>query len=464
MFKHSVSARASYHGTSSNSQILTSDLQFRKDFGIFFTPAWVVDFMISLISSEKFRGQHLSILEPACGDAQFLRGLKRNKVALYKKAYKIGVEVNKSVFPRFLQDNIEIVFADFLLWEPGQKFDIILGNPPYGIPSLSKHYAIKVDDTTKAKYKQLFSTWYGKYNIYGAFIEKSIKLLKEQGELIFITPASFLFLDEFKKLREFLARHGETVIIYLGDKVFKPEADIAAAVLKFVNCKKHAGHLSLGEYVHQKIILHRHKTNWQGEIITFRSAFTDALKTHCNFLLGDLFDIRISPRTPEIKKNPHIIRSKKQIDKNYLPILNSRNLQVGKIIYEPLASCWIHKSKVSTLRAYFNKPHIVVGLGFRGEHQLAAAFDARAYPWMGDVYHLIAKECFTDMELSPQDIVQYLNSATVRRYIMDTFREVTYHLSITQLKQIPLPKTFKAMQQLLHLSHSHTYHSQLTVS
>ncbi|MFN3393152.1 MAG: Eco57I restriction-modification methylase domain-containing protein [Candidatus Thermochlorobacter sp.] len=454
----------SHHGVSFNSQIAASDLSFRKDFGIFFTPAWVVDFMISLICDEKFRRQPLSILEPACGTMQFLQGLKRNKAPLYNKAQKTGVEINKSVYAPLREDEIKIVFADFLLWEPGQKFDIILGNPPYGIPSLSKHYAIKVDDTTKATYKQLFSTWYGKYNIYGAFIEKSIELLKEQGELIFITPASFLFLDEFKKLREFLARYGKTRIIYLGEKVFKPEADIATVILQFVKCKKHSGQLLLSEYTNQRIIPHRHETNWQGEVITFRSDFTDALKEHCNFLLGDLFDIRIAPRTPEIKKNLHVVRNEKKIDKNYLPILSSRNLQVGTIFYEPLASYWIHKSKVSTLRAYFNKPHIVVGLGFRGARQLAAAFDLRAYPWMGDVYHLIAKECFTDIELSPQDIVQYLNSATVRRYIMDTFREVTYHLSITQLKQIPLPKTFKALQQLLHLSHSHTYHSQLTVS
>ena len=59
----------------------------------------------------------------------------------------------------------------FILWNTADKYDIIIGNPPYGIPSLSDHYTIKVDNKTKERYKEIFETWYGKYNVYGAFIE-----------------------------------------------------------------------------------------------------------------------------------------------------------------------------------------------------------------------------------------------------------------------------------------------------
>jgi len=49
--------------------------------------------------------------------------------------------------------------------------------------------------------------------MYGAFIEKSVNLLKDGGQLIFIVPSTFMILDEYRKLRTFLASAGETTII-----------------------------------------------------------------------------------------------------------------------------------------------------------------------------------------------------------------------------------------------------------
>jgi len=60
---------------------------------------------------------------------------------------------------------------------------------------------------------------------------------------------------------------------------------------------------------------------------------------------------------------------------------------------------------------------------------------------MGDIYHLLRKNdlfnnCF---DLDDEEILEYLNSNYLRKYIADTYREITYHLSITQLKNIPFP-------------------------
>ena len=60
---------------------------------------------------------------------------------------------------------------------------------------------------------------------------------------------------------------------------------------------------------------------------------------------------------------------------------------------------------------------------------------------MGDVYHLFRKnDLFSNkFDMSDQEVVEYLNSDYVKKYIKDTYREITYHLSITQLKTLPLP-------------------------
>jgi len=418
----------------------------RKDYGLFFTPEWVVDFMVKLINVDELINKNdIAILEPACGLAQFLIGIKKNYPFIFKKAKLIGVEINQEVI-NYLKtlniDGFELIEGDYLLWESKDYFDLIIGNPPYGIPSLSEHYTIKVPPLVKEKYKKMYETWYGKYNVYGAFIEKSIKLLKPEGQLIFIVPATFMILDEFKKLRSFLSQNGKTKIIYLGSEVFKPEADVSVVVLNFIKSSSLINMMELSEYKGDKIKTIKVRSNWKGEIVTFETNFSKALESNSSYKLGDIYDIRISPRTSEIKNNPYIVKDKVPNSDQYLPLLNGKNLKCKKIVYDNLTGYWIKKSEIKKLRKYFGSPHIVVGLGFRENGRIAAAYDEKCYPWMGDVYHLLRKSSLLNLNfnMTEKEVVEYLNSNCVKRYIKDTYREITYHLSITQLKNLPLPQ------------------------
>ncbi len=415
----------------------------RKDFGIFFTPEWVVDFMTGLIEREGMDFKNLKILEPACGGCQFLRGIKRRRKDIFTKAIKkVGIEVNREVINHVhASDGITIVHHDYLLWDTEERYDLIIGNPPYGIPSLSDHYTIKIDNKTKEKYKKTFETWYGKYNVYGAFIEKSVKLLKENGQLIFIVPATFMILDEFKKLRKFLSENGKTEIVYMGSEVFKPEADVTTVVLKFRKSGEEKNKLKLYEYRNGRLELISKNNSWKGEIVLLSSGFSREVDRVCSFRLRDIYDVRISPRTPEIRNSPYVIKSEEKDLKGLLPILNGRNLKVGKVIYEPLTGYWIKPEHKTKLRKFFDRPHIVVGLGFRGDGQVGSAYDHKAYPWMGDVYHLLRKNTLLNasFDLTEHEVVYFLNSGIVKRYVKDIFREITYHLSITQLSVLPMP-------------------------
>lgn len=418
----------------------------KKDYGIFFTPEHIVDFMVDLIEISKHK-KNAYILEPACGLAQFLIGIKKRYPALFKKAKLFGVEINQDIINYLkglnITNNIQIIKHDYLLWEPNVLFDLIIGNPPYGIPSLSEHYPIKIDSSTKKKYKSLYETWYGKYNVYGAFIEKSIKLLKPGGQLIFIVPATFMILDEFKKLRSFLSRNGKTVIIYLGQKVFKPEANVSVVILNFLKSVS-VGRLELLEYTENKINVIKINNKWQGEIITFETNYTRTLESLCSFKLGDIYDIKISPRTPEIKNNSGILKfeGKTLNNDDYLPLLNGKNLKCNKIVYDNFTGYWIKKSEIKKLRRYFETPRIVVGLGFRKDGRIAAAYDEKCYPWMGDVYHLLRKNNLFNLnfDMNEEEVVEYLTSEYIKRYVKEIYRDITYHLSITQLKNLPLPQ------------------------
>jgi adenine-specific DNA-methyltransferase len=427
--------------------IVNSDLRdIKRDSGMFFTPEWIVDLMVNLIDDTNYvEKECIKILEPACGLAQFLLGIKRNKPSLFSQAKLFGVEINQEIINYLsnlkIANAIDLNRADFLLWQTRSYYDLIIGNPPYGIPSLSEHYTIKTNPATKEKYKKLYATWFGKYNVYGAFIEKSINLLKDNGQLIFIVPPTFMILDEFKKLRVFLAQNGKTEIIYLGADIFKPEADVSSVVLNFIKSDKYISRLELKEFQDNKIRTLKSNFHWKGEVVKFDTDYTQTLESLCPYRLGDIYNIRISPRTPEIKRSNIIVKEKAPGENDYLPLLNGKNLKCNMINYNNLTGYWVKKQDVNKIRMYFGYPHIVVGLGFRENGKVAAAFDEKCYPWMGDVYHLVRENslfnCHFDLET--EEVVAYLNSDYIKKYVKDTYREITYHLSITQLKNLPVP-------------------------
>ncbi|EDP73371.1 TaqI-like C-terminal specificity domain-containing protein, partial [Hydrogenivirga sp. 128-5-R1-1] len=68
-------------------------------------------------------------------------------------------------------------------------------------------------------------------------------------------------------------------------------------------------------------------------------------------------------------------------------------------------------------------------------------------------YHLLRKRTLINMrfDLTDEEVVSFLNSEIIKRYIKDVFRNITYHFNITQLKLIPLPtkEELKKIKELL---------------
>ena len=95
-------------------------------------------------------------------------------------------------------------------------FDAIIGNPPY-------LFITELDEYQKNYFSKKYQTYSYRYDVYGLFIEKSVKeLLNNQSRFGFIIPHTLLNNDSFKKLRELLlssSKIGE--LIDLGPGVFK---------------------------------------------------------------------------------------------------------------------------------------------------------------------------------------------------------------------------------------------------
>lgn len=385
------------------------------------TPPEVVRFMVSLAEAPK-GGR---VLEPACADAPFLRAFREAHGTDYRF---FGVEIDPSALD--LPSWAEGVVADFLLWEPGEGFDLILGNPPYGIVGDGSKYPIHVLKEVKGAYKRVLSTWKGKYNLYGAFLEKGVRLLKEGGVLVFVVPGTWLLLEDFALLRRFLAREGRTEVYYLGE-VFRGRK-VTAVVVRFQRGGKG---LALWDTKAEGEgfvpTLWAEYPDWEGEMVRFETEETRRLEASGR-PLGELYEIRFAARSPEFKRHPAV---KREPAPGLVPVLTGRNLKPGWVDYEGAYSClWMPKERAKELRDFYGTPHLVVA-HTKGT-RVVAAWDGLAYPWREE-FHLLPKK---SARLDPIALVEWLNSHEVQRYIKTLYRDFVPHLTLRMLERLPLEK------------------------
>lgn len=196
---------------------LTSN-EHKKGSGQFFTSKEISDFMGDLAQAKSDK---ISILDPGCGTAILScsliekltekHSIKEIYLSLFETDEKLIEETEKviSVLKNWLQNKgvklyTKIEQTDFILFNSDvfsntslftndavQKYDYIISNPPY--------FKISKSDKRVQIASELV---YGQPNLYSLFMGVSAKLLKANGELIFITPRSFAAGNYFKAFRD----------------------------------------------------------------------------------------------------------------------------------------------------------------------------------------------------------------------------------------------------------------------
>ncbi len=189
--------------------------------GQVFTPQHIVSDMLSLVRSVK-REQNPRFLEPSCGNGAFWQNLPSNKVGI-----EIDTNALKQVANLDFKTQNKLLNIDFFSYPVSEKFDTIIGNPPY------VRYQ-DILDSTKALLKPFSAIFDMRTNLYLFFIYKCVLHLKEHGELIFITPRDFLKSTASVKLNEFLFAQGSiTDFVELGDKRIFDKAQPNCVIWRF---------------------------------------------------------------------------------------------------------------------------------------------------------------------------------------------------------------------------------------
>jgi hypothetical protein len=92
-----------------------------------------------------------------------------------------------------------IMHADFLLVPLPQSFDFIIGNPPY----LRQE---RIPEALLSEYRQRYTTLYDRADIYVPFIERSLNLLRSNGQLSFICSDRWMKNRYGGPLRQMVSR------------------------------------------------------------------------------------------------------------------------------------------------------------------------------------------------------------------------------------------------------------------
>lgn len=187
----------------------------KKINGAFFTPEYIVDYIIKEINPDLTNNK--KIVDLSCGCGAFLLGVLRYsylknlnlKKIVKNNLYgydilKYNIDRTKILLALFcLEHNFILENTDFNLFSTDslkhnfqEKFDYVIGNPPY----------VKFQDLSQKSrsfLKQYETAQKGNYNLYFPFFELGYKLLSDNGKIGFITPNNYFTSIAAEPLREF---------------------------------------------------------------------------------------------------------------------------------------------------------------------------------------------------------------------------------------------------------------------
>ncbi len=220
------------------------DKKISKEMGQYMTPIEIANLMVEMALIGNAQD---SFLDPSvgCGIFPFLYLKKRLELGLVNGLRVEGYDIDKAMIDvtrARLEDiakkcraSISLRNEDFILFQDSTRYDVIICNPPYIKSNRIKNRDVYLKNL-KSRYGFDIPTL---NNLDSFFMLKSLKLLKPNGTLVFITPNSFLSSVSGSKIREYLSNEIDIeAFIHIDTQDFVFEDGMSSALITYGKKKK----------------------------------------------------------------------------------------------------------------------------------------------------------------------------------------------------------------------------------
>lgn len=206
---------------------IKSSLNADKLRGGYYTPQKITDFLCEWAISKNTK----TILEPSCGDGNFIESsiLKLRKLGINNTKINNNLKGIEFIREEALkaQSRVEklkispetIINSDFFKYvraHRNDKYDVILGNPPFiryqNFPEEHRKVAFQMMDELGLSPNKLTNIWV-------PFLLISASLLTPDGKLAMVVPAELFQVKYAEKTRLFLSKHFERINIITFKKL-----------------------------------------------------------------------------------------------------------------------------------------------------------------------------------------------------------------------------------------------------
>ena len=201
----------------------------RGALGAFYTPPALANRLLDMAEEQGADWSTARVLDPASGGGAFLLPAAERMIAALPSAdpafvlRQIGARLRGLELDPYAaglgQNAIELLLADVtaaaglpapivtqvadtLEEPPKARFDIVIGNPPYGRVRL-----------TPEQRQRFARGLYGHANLYGVFTDIAMRWVKRGGVIAYLTPTSFLSGQYYSALRALIADEAPPVAI-----------------------------------------------------------------------------------------------------------------------------------------------------------------------------------------------------------------------------------------------------------